>query len=867
MNGIQRHLILIFCVTEALVIGLFGLVLAGELGREYARLEEQQAADLLRQVRETFEVELSGLGHSATDWGCWDALYAYLETRDPLFLQANIPDDVLDNLELDALSLLDPAGQPVVSRIRPSCATAMEDLLALIRTDGPLAPPGAAAPARAGMVVAGGRPMLAAAHAVTSSDGTAPARGILLMVREVSMYERIRSAPMRSVRLVVNPGPELSWLMDQAERSYGFYPVDRDRAQAGLLWPDVTGQQQTALVVSLERTLHRQYLATLGRLWLGLALTSLSALLIFLWFLKRNLLNRVLRLQQEVGSSDQTATALSAVTVNGRDEISALQESINNLLRRLETSREELLRERQIFDTVVAAARDAILLMDDGGRVLFANPAVEPLLGWRPAELIGQDLHTTLAPERYHDQIREGMAEFRRTGEGLAINQTLELIARRKDGTEVPMEVSLSALQIDGRWHAVGIVRDITARKRGEALVRQSEELMRSVMENLNYGVLLIDRDFRVVMANPTARAAMVEEDGEFCYQLFNAEAAGQLCPECPVQQCFEDGRPHELRRPIKYRDGTVQVYRLRTHPVRNGEGSPVDLVIELIENITELEQQEQETRQHQRLEAVGRLAAGIAHEINTPIQYVGDNLEFLAEAIAAFRGRIEGGERAGGPEDEEIAFFLEEAPRSVAQAQEGVNRVAGIVRAMKAFSHPGTGEKTLSNINQDLLNTVTISRNEWKYVADLNTALDEELPPVPCYPAELNQMYLNLIVNAAHAIADRVERDKGEKGLITVSTRWEGPWAEIRISDTGTGIPVAVRDHIFDPFFTTKEVGRGTGQGLTIARDVVVNKHRGTITFETEEGKGTTFIIRLPLEDAQAPSGPPKEGNGEESA
>jgi len=259
----------------------------------------------------------------------------------------------------------------------------------------------------------------------------------------------------------------------------------------------------------------------------------------------------------------------------------------------------------------------------------------------------------------------------------------------------------------------------------------------------------------------------------------------------------------------------------------------------------------------------VGRLAAGIAHEINTPIQYVGDNLEFLGEAIGVFRERIEGGGSGGGVSDDDVSFYLEESPKAISQAREGVARVAGIVRAMKAFSHPGSGEKTLGNLNQDLLNTITVSRNEWKYVADLKTELDDNLPPVPCYPGELNQVYLNLIVNAAHAIGDKVDREKGEKGLITVATRLDGDWVEIRISDTGTGIPESVRERVFDPFFTTKEVGKGTGQGLAIARDVIVNKHGGTITFETEEGKGTTFIIRLPLKEGEASRGVVEQQEG----
>ncbi|MBW2127660.1 MAG: hypothetical protein JRH08_18935 [Deltaproteobacteria bacterium] len=153
-------------------------------------------------------------------------------------------------------------------------------------------------------------------------------------------------------------------------------------------------------------------------------------------------------------------------------------------------------------------------------------------------------------------------------------------------------------------------------------------------------------------------------------------------------------------------------------------------------------------------------------------------------------------------------------------------------------------------DLNHAIENTITVAKNEWKYVAEMETDFDPALPPVPCLPGELNQVILNMIINAAHAIADVMGDGSKGKGTIRITTRRDGNWAEIRISDTGTGIPEAIRDRIFDPFFTTKEVGKGTGQGLAIARSMIVDKHGGTIDFETQEGKGTTFIIRLPLEE-----------------
>jgi signal transduction histidine kinase len=194
-----------------------------------------------------------------------------------------------------------------------------------------------------------------------------------------------------------------------------------------------------------------------------------------------------------------------------------------------------------------------------------------------------------------------------------------------------------------------------------------------------------------------------------------------------------------------------------------------------------------------------------------------------------------------------DLDYVMENAPLAIESSLEGLGRIATIVRSMKEFAHPDQAEKKFVDLNQAIRSTLVIAHNEYKYVAELDAQFGE-LPPVPCYLGEVNQVVLNLLVNASHAISDIV-RDTGVLGKLTVRTRLDGDAVEISIGDTGTGIPEAARDKIFDPFFTTKDVGVGTGQGLAIARSVVVRKHGGTLRFETECGKGTTFFIRLPIE------------------
>ena len=270
---------------------------------------------------------------------------------------------------------------------------------------------------------------------------------------------------------------------------------------------------------------------------------------------------------------------------------------------------------------------------------------------------------------------------------------------------------------------------------------------------------------------------------------------------------------------------------------------------------------------QAQKLESVGQLAAGIAHEINTPAQYVETNINFLTEAFqdaeelinkynnllpAVKNGTVSSemiADIEATKEEIEWAYLATEIPSAISQSLEGVRRVTKIVRAMKEFSHPGSSEKAPANINHIIENTLTVASNEWKDVATTDLDLDPSLPQVPCLTDEMGQVILNIIVNASHAIRDKIDSNPDSGlGVIRISTHIFGDCAEIRIQDSGTGIPASAQDKIFDPFFTTKEVGKGTGQGMSIARDVVEEKHGGTLTFETGQDKGTTFIIRLPI-------------------
>ena len=307
------------------------------------------------------------------------------------------------------------------------------------------------------------------------------------------------------------------------------------------------------------------------------------------------------------------------------------------------------------------------------------------------------------------------------------------------------------------------------------------------------------------------------------------------------VLQCANalSGKWHSERKLGKHLASLEETVRARTATLEA-------INEELLEQMRRRQAAEIELAMAQKLEAVGRLAAGIAHEINTPIQYITDSVHFLGSAFDELLTLVASNDSALRVDPAvDIEFLRHEVPRAIERTMEGTERVATIVRAMKEFSHPDSSEKMVADVNRALQNTLMIARNEYKYVATVDLQCGD-LPELMCNIGELSQVFLNLIVNSAHALAD-AGRDP-ETGRITIKTRVVEEWAEFSVEDNGCGIPQEIIDKIYDPFFTTKEVGRGTGQGLAIARSIVVDKHAGRLNVRSTPGIGTCFTLRLPL-------------------
>lgn len=423
----------------------------------------------------------------------------------------------------------------------------------------------------------------------------------------------------------------------------------------------------------------------------------------------------------------------------------------------------------------------------------------------------------------------------------------------------ITVENALRHLRLDQHMHA--------CRRELEENIMDRTEKLSSIMNNLNVGVVMFDRDMKILELNRTMRnwfPDITHGTSLSCYHAFQNPPQDGICDNCPMDETFRAGKTCEALKSVMTTQGERE-YRIVTSPIIDHAGQ-IYAGIGLYEDVTEKILLERDLHQAQKLEAVGQMAAGIAHEINTPVQYIGDNISFLKDSFddiarvldvyqsywqqLTVQGAVPDDFRRKMSTEIEAAdldYLWEEIPKTIEQSLDGIRRVAKIVRAMKDFSHPGGDEKSPVDINKILESTITVCRNEWKYVAEMETAFAPDLPLVSCFAGEISQVFLNIIVNGAHAISDVTEDGSRGKGKITVATNRMADKVCIRISDTGSGVPKEIQDRIFDAFFTTKARGKGTGQGLAIARRVVVDSHQGAISFETQSGEGTTFIVELP--------------------
>jgi PAS domain S-box-containing protein len=504
-------------------------------------------------------------------------------------------------------------------------------------------------------------------------------------------------------------------------------------------------------------------------------------------------------------------------------------------------------------DRLVTHSQSLLSILDFDGRITCVNAAWSRL-GYTASDLVGTCLHDYVHAEE-RETVRKWLECLIRDG------ATASITSRCRDKAGNLRWIVWSIGTFAGQQCLYSSGNDITETKQAEQRLFESYANIERLLASISLIVIGLDAHGRVTRWNSVAEstfglAADAVIGGPFvdCGIVWSdRHPVAQLvhAPELPARFPHLGFRRHERDRFVSLTVNEVE-----------GPDRAIKEFVVLGSDVTDHEIREEQLRRAQKLEGIGQLAAGLAHEITTPIQYIGGNLQFLADAssstaglfaaIGRLRGQIEGG---CSPEDlmpeinqmcldaqrADVDFLQVEVPKAISQSLEGVDRVARTIKAMQEFSALNAGDSTTADLNSSVDTTLVIANNELKYVANIETSLAPGLPPVRCGANEINQVLLILLVNAAQAIGPRRRR-----GRVSVSTHRDGDWAELRVSDTGAGINEAARPHVFEPFFTTRP-GHGSGRGLSIAHGIIVKKYGGRIWFDTESG-GTTFFVRLPI-------------------
>jgi PAS domain S-box-containing protein len=523
-------------------------------------------------------------------------------------------------------------------------------------------------------------------------------------------------------------------------------------------------------------------------------------------------------------------------------------------------AQEALIKTQRQLAAIVGSSDDAIIGERIDGTITSWNHGAERIFGYTREEMLGQS-RTILCVSGKETEMAD-ISERIARGERI---EHFETMRRHKNGSAIKISLSASPIR-DEAGNIVGsskVAHDISKRMQLEHELLATAGRLRVVLESTQAVIIAVDDQWRITYANQSMDygdpgsllgKSLWEIQPGLVGTVFESDFRQAVSSRTPVSREAYFS-PHKAW------------YAVSVYPSDDG-------LLIIRRDITEQHALEEQLRHSQKMEAIGQLAAGIAHEINTPIQYVGDNTNFLKDSWGSVSELLSVAKQMRdhfGSEDSardltaafdqcvaaaDLDYVTKEFPRAIEESLEGLQRVAKIVRAMKEFSHPGSEDKRALDINHAIETTITVAKNEWKHVAQVETCFDPRLPAAPCIAGEFNQVILNLLINASHAIGDTIGKDGKDKGRITIFTRRVDGYAEIAVQDTGTGIPEHIRPRIFEPFFTTKEVGKGTGQGLSLAHMTIVKRHNGRIWFDTEVGKGTTFFVQIPLavgQDAQA--------------
>lgn len=781
---LRNKSIIIIVTISLLIISLVNASARFILLKSFSNLEEEYCIKNVQRAFNAVTTEKNNLLSHASDYATWDDTYAFTENLNPAFITSNITPDTFINLNINFFIIMDKSGQVIVSHgydlIKNEPLAISTNLLDQI-----INLPNSQNPnlksGSAGFVLINDQPILMAYHPILTSRSEGPQHGVLVIGRFLgdSFAAQLSNTTQLSIQIESYINSTLRLEFEGAKQ------VTDGETTISI---NPLNSKNIAGYMMVEDVFNNPVMILKAAMDRDIYNHGYDTILFFIYIVF-------------FGSLFFILTAL-------------------------------YLLDSQVTSRIISLSRSVI-----GVRLSGHLADRVPIKGKDEISSLGNAINEMLQSLEAADyRLRHSRDEL----EKLIENRTAELV-----------QVNLD------------LKHEITEHELGRKALSEAYNEIHLIISSISSIMIGVDNNGMVTLWNDVASKLLsLSSDDVVGLDFFalpinwNREKIAQEAAECVKSN--KNIRMADIL--LRHQTDGIRILGITLTPLfLKDKEHPGFLLIGA--DITERRLLEDQVGRSNKLEAIGQLAAGVAHEINTPTQLVGSNLRFLGQQLDTILGWLDKLHQQkdaakteskipslimGSEKDVTLAqleYFKQEAPKAIEQSLEGIDRISHIVTAMRFFTHPGSENKEIADLNQIIQNAISLSRNEWKIIAEIKTDFDPNLPEVECLPIELSQVVLNIIINAIHAIQDSGE----EKGQIVIVSRQAGELIEVSITDNGTGIPKEIQSKIFDPFFTTKDIGRGTGQGLAIAYTVIVKKHGGTLEFESETGKGTTFIIRLP--------------------
>ena len=781
---LRNKSIIIIVTISLLIISLVNASARFILLKSFSNLEEEYCIKNVQRAFNAVTTEKNNLLSHASDYATWDDTYAFTENLNPAFITSNITPDTFINLNINFFIIMDKSGQVIVSHgydlIKNEPLAISTNLLDQI-----INLPNSQNPnlksGSAGFVLINDQPILMAYHPILTSRSEGPQHGVLVIGRFLgdSFAAQLSNTTQLSIQIESYINSTLRLEFEGAKQ------VTDGETTISI---NPLNSKNIAGYMMVEDVFNNPVMILKAAMDRDIYNHGYDTILFFIYIVF-------------FGSLFFILTAL-------------------------------YLLDSQVTSRIISLSRSVI-----GVRLSGHLADRVPIKGKDEISSLGNAINEMLQSLEAADyRLRHSRDEL----EKLIEDRTAELV-----------QVNLD------------LKHEITEHELGRKALSEAYNEIHLIISSISSIMIGVDNKGMVTLWNDVASKLLsLSSDDVVGLDFFalpinwNREKIAQEAAECVKSN--KNIRMADIL--LRHQTDGIRILGITLTPLfLKDKEHPGFLLIGA--DITERRLLEDQVGRSNKLEAIGQLAAGVAHEINTPTQLVGSNLRFLGQQLDTILGWLDKLHQQkdaakteskipsliiGSEKDVTLAqleYFKQEAPKAIEQSLEGIDRISHIVTAMRFFTHPGSENKEIADLNQIIQNAISLSRNEWKIIAEIKTDFDPNLPEVECLPIELSQVVLNIIINAIHAIQDSGE----EKGQIVIVSRQAGELIEVSITDNGTGIPKEIQSKIFDPFFTTKDIGRGTGQGLAIAYTVIVKKHGGTLEFESETGKGTTFIISLP--------------------